>query len=471
MVFSFLDQMTDAGRRLLDQADDVREALQENNVRLGVTGLRRSGKTVFVTSLVENLLRGGRLPFLDLMASRRFQAARLRPQPDPDVPRFAVEIHRESLTGAESCWPDATRGISQLRVALRFTPMPSVWAWRGARTVNLDIIDYPGEWLLDLPLLQQDFTTWSRFARDLATRPPRDGLSAGWRSFTTALDPAAEADEAAVRQGAALYTDYLHACRAAPHHLSLVQPGRFVEPGDLAGAPLLTFFPLEPPARTPGRHALWSLLEARYEAYRDTVVRRFFRDHFARLDRQIVLIDLLGALASGPDGVTDMQTALMACLEAFRHGNGSWLEWLTGRRIDRVLFAATKADHLAASQHLALRNLLDAFIGEARASVRFEGATVESMALAAVKCTETVNVAREGRTLACVQGLAEGRERPTILYPGDLPASLAALTAHPEQRPNFLAFRPPPGLGNDGKGFANIRLDQALQFLLGDYFT
>jgi predicted YcjX-like family ATPase len=44
--------------------DTVNEALFEPVIRLGVTGLARSGKTVFITSLVANLLDRGRMPQL-----------------------------------------------------------------------------------------------------------------------------------------------------------------------------------------------------------------------------------------------------------------------------------------------------------------------------------------------------------------------------------------------------------------------
>ena len=43
-------------------------------VRLGVTGLSRAGKTVFITALVHNLVHGGRLPLFERMpraASRK----------------------------------------------------------------------------------------------------------------------------------------------------------------------------------------------------------------------------------------------------------------------------------------------------------------------------------------------------------------------------------------------------------------
>ena len=46
------------------------------------------------------------------------------------------------------------------------------------------------------------------------------------------------------------------------------------------------------------------MMERRYEAYKDVVVRPFYREHFARLDRQIVLVDALAAFNAGPDAVT-----------------------------------------------------------------------------------------------------------------------------------------------------------------------
>ena len=78
-------------------------------------------------------------------------------------------------------------------------------------------------------------------------------------------------------------------------------PGRFLMPGDLDGSPALTFAPLELPRRRRAGGSLWAMMERRYEAYKDVVVRPFFRDHFARLDRQIVLVDALAALNAGPE--------------------------------------------------------------------------------------------------------------------------------------------------------------------------
>ena len=465
MRIPHITDLTDAGSRLLERASG---RVLEQDVRLGVTGLRRAGKTMFVTTLVDNLLKAGRLPFLDVVATNRFQAARLRPQPDADVPRFDVERHLASLTGPEPDWPDPTRGIGQLRLSIRYRPGKALKrVVQPVSTLNLDIVDYPGEWLLDLPLLHQSFAQWSQLTLEMAGRPPRDALSVSWRGWLATIDPAAPAEEEQARRGAALYTDYLHACRRADTLLSLIQPGRFVEPGDLENAPLLTFCPL--PGDRRGRGTLWALMEDRFEAYKTSVVRRFFSEHFARLDRQIVLIDVLGALNAGPGGMADMKRALELSLEPFRHGSTGWLDWLFGTKIDRVLFAATKADHIASHQHASLRNLLDRLVADARSGIRFEGAEVEAMAIAALKCTETVITEHEGRQLRCVRGVPVGRDRPTVLFPGEIPENADAFPPGTERPYNFLSFRPPADLAHETRGLPHIRLDQALQFLLGDY--
>ena len=62
-------------------------------LRLGVTGLSRAGKTVFITALVHNLVHGGRLPLFEAYSEGRLAEARLMPQPDDDVPRFDYEAH------------------------------------------------------------------------------------------------------------------------------------------------------------------------------------------------------------------------------------------------------------------------------------------------------------------------------------------------------------------------------------------
>ena len=82
-------------------------------LRLGVTGLSRAGKTVFLTALINNLLAGARLPVLAASAEGRIVRARLEPQPDDAVPRFDYEEHLASLSGPDRNWPQSTRRIAR----------------------------------------------------------------------------------------------------------------------------------------------------------------------------------------------------------------------------------------------------------------------------------------------------------------------------------------------------------------------
>ena len=230
-------------------------------VRLGVTGMSGAGKTIFITALIHGLVRGGRFPVFEALASGRVSEAHLAPQPDDAVPRFDYESHVRALV-VERRWPESTRQISELRLIIEYQSQ------RGAmRTLTLDIIDYPGEWLLDLPLLTQTYEQWSVESLTLSRQQPRAALAAKWHSLLKTLDPEGPQDEQAALSAAALFTDYLKSCRDQRYAMSMLPPGRFLMPGDLAGSPALTFAPLDlPEGSSPPNNSLWAMMQRRYES-------------------------------------------------------------------------------------------------------------------------------------------------------------------------------------------------------------
>ena len=117
----------------------------------------------------------------------------------------------------------------------------------GPRNVHLDIVDYPGEWLLDLPLMSQSYDEWSAAALAAARTPGRAAHAAPFLAELATVDAAQPLSEPVARRLAAAFTAYLAAARAAG--LSSVAPGRFLMPGDLEGSPALTFAPLTRPER------------------------------------------------------------------------------------------------------------------------------------------------------------------------------------------------------------------------------
>ena len=212
------------------------------SVRLGITGLSRAGKTVFITALVHGLVRGGRFPVFEAQNEGRIAGARLSPQPDDAVPRFDYENHVHALV-TDRVWPESTRQISELRLVIEYQSRTGAM-----RQLILDIVDYPGEWLLDLPLLTKSFEAWSAESLALSREQPRTSLAAAWHAHLATLDAKAPAVEQAAITAARLFTEYLLACRNEHYAMSLLPPGRFLMPGDLAGSPALTFAPLDLPA-------------------------------------------------------------------------------------------------------------------------------------------------------------------------------------------------------------------------------
>lgn len=440
-------------------------------LRLGVTGLSRAGKTVFITGLIANLLNRGRMPQLAAAREGRIELVHLQPQPDVTLPRFDYEGHMAALTGDTPRWPDSTRAISELRLSFRTRPSGWFSGMRGPQTLHLDIVDYPGEWLLDLSLMEKSYADW---AEETLARIDRRKEAAPFMAEARAADAARRLEEPEAQGLARSFTAYLQAAREAG--FSDCTPGRFLLPGDLAGSPVLTFAPLPKPATT-GRGSLWREMDRRYEAYKARVVTPFFRDHFARIDRQIVLMDVLGALHQGPQAVADLRRTMTEILSAFRVGRTGWLASLLGaRRVEKILFAATKADHLHHEQHPQLTAIAEALLAEAKSRASYAGAEVAAMSIAGLRATVEERVERDGQSLPAVRGRLLATGKQAVMYPGTLPRDpsrvLTPARAGAERWLDadyaLMAFAPARMTLSPGEGPPHIRLDRAAEFLIGD---
>ncbi|HHS82585.1 MAG TPA: YcjX family protein [Devosia sp.] len=378
-------------------------------------------------------------------------------------------------------WPHSTRRISQIRLSLKYQSARWLARFSGPATLNVDIVDYPGEWLLDLPLLSMNYAQWAdRSLARLRSHVEQKEADA-YLCEVAKLAATSPASEPLAHTLADMFTAFLRAQRVTGRAMSSLSPGRFLMPGDLEGSPALTFAPLPPELASGRTDSLHALMNRRFEAYKKHVVRPFFRDHFTRLDRQIVLVDVLRALNAGADAVTDLQDALNDVLSCFRQGANSPLSRIVARRIDRLLFAATKADHVHHTSHQRLETIIARLVDSAERKARFSGARTGTMAIAAIRATREGKITENGEKLDCLVGIPEEGEQldgttydgttRIALFPGDLPE-------HPEQvflptlKPgllNFMRFAPPDDLGAKGTGLPHIRLDKALDFLLKDW--
>ena len=453
-------------------ADRLAAPFTDPVLRLGVTGLSRAGKTVFITSLVANLMDRGRMP--QFAAGGRILGAVLQPQPDDTVARFDYEGHLAQLLSPEPSWPEGTRRASALRLSLRVQQGGLLAGVQGPRTMHLDIVDYPGEWLLDLGLIEKDHAAWAQEAlARVARRASAMPEAAAFHEMVGATDPAAPFDEPRAKALAQSFTAYLNAAREAGY--SDCTPGRFLLPGDLEGSPVLTFAPL--PGDAGARGSLGREMARRYEAYKREVVKPFFRDHFARIDRQVVLVDVLSAIHAGPQAVEDLRAAMADILRAFRPGRNAFLSRIfQGRRIDRILFAATKADHLHHSEHAKLAAITEALLRDARDRADFAGAKTQAMSIAALRTTVEDRIAHGGEEIDVVRGKLLETGRQAALNAGALPEDPSQLLAPARAGAeawldgdySVMNFAPARLSLKPGEGPPHIRLDRAAEFLLGD---
>ncbi len=446
----------------------------DRHLRLAVTGLSRSGKTAFITAMVNQLLsvnNGARLPMLGAAREERLLGVKRVPQRDLGIQRFTYDEGLAQLYGNPPAWPTPTRGVSEMRLALRYRSNDSLLRhFKDTSTLYLEIVDYPGEWLLDLPMLAQDYLSWSRQMTGLL-QGDRAAWSATWRKLCAGLDPHAPADENRLAAISEAWTDYLLRCKREGLHF--IQPGRFVLPGDMAGAPALQFFPW-PDVDSFGESKLaqadkttnLGMLRSRFDYYCEKVVKGFYKNHFLRFDRQIVLVDCLQPLNSGPQAFNDMRLALTQLMQSFQYGQRTLFRRLFSPVIDKLLFAATKADHVTVDQHANMVSLLQQLVQDAWQNAAFEGIARECMGIASVQATQSGLVDVQGEQIPALRGNRLSDGAPLTVYPGEVPSRLPGSAFWEKQGFQFEQFR--PQVMDVDRPLPHIRLDAALEFLIGD---
>ena len=122
-------------------------------------------------------------------------------------------------------------------------------------------------------------------------------MAQSWLEKAQNVNLTAPADEDILAQLAKDYTDYLWQCKQ--HGLQFIQPGRFVLPGELEGAPALQFFPLlhltesqwQQLKNEVKENSYFAVLQKRYNYYRRHIVKDFYQQYFSTFDRQVILAD------------------------------------------------------------------------------------------------------------------------------------------------------------------------------------
>lgn len=463
----------------------------QRRVRIGVTGLNTAGKTIFLTSLVHALQHRGAISNVSVVRESRLKGVEVMPLDATDgVAAFPYQANVDSLTGADGQaprWPAHTDRISKIVLAARYAPAHAIARQLGDRQLRIELVDYPGEWLLDVLLARLDYATWARSVLEEMQTTGDCPEARAYLDFLGRAEAARTRDvDDRAREASRLFKAYVEARRKATGRANRLHPGRFLLPGPGMDPdmPSLTFAPLPaadergyrvlmrsiPVARTWRGSSLRRVMAERFDAYRRRVVRPFFDQTFARLDRQVVLVDLLGHLARDGAGMPMLDSELSDLQESMRLGR-SWLPRQLRPTVEKVLYASTKADLVPSDQHDVLLQRMRSAVGQSHEAARFRGAETRVMTLAALAATREVTADdRPGRRYVAGQH-ADGNAY--MHDPGDLrnaPADGSRPTDPDDTLFAVESFLPPSDLARRA-AWPHTRLDRAIEFLLGEDLT
>lgn len=435
--------------------------LPNKKIRLAVTGLSRSGKTVFITSLINQIIAGDKLEMLKRKSGKQFLASII---PNESLKLFNYDDYSKALRNEHPIWPVSTSDISALTLRLEIR---SDNKFLKNRFLDIELVDYPGEWLLDIPMLNQSFEEWSEFCFNLSEKKPRDELSKEFMEVISKVNTKSIYNEELSNELYTKYRDYLLTCKSDKYGLNLLQPGRFIM-GDTKLIP--EFTPLPPIFNLDSLegNSLYMTYKNRYDDYVNRFVKRFNLDYFSKFDRQIVLVDVLKTLKKGYECFEDMLESVKMIMSIYTYGRLNFISRFFHNKIDKVIFCATKADHVANNQHNNYRSLLELIVEESRREIDIKGVDTICTIISSIKSTTSVTKEHDGRRLSCLKGRLIGEEHESIIYPGEVPEVFPTKDDWDAEYFDFPDFAPISFPPVKTKSVSNIRLDEVIYHLIGD---
>lgn len=297
-----------------------------------MTGLYNSGKSVFLTSLIDQLQNGAGNFTVGSLGSVDFYSGPLQPRKGWKV--FPYGCNRKLL--GNGVFPEKTTEPHSFTCRVRFA--------KERRNYLLELLDFPGERFADVAIAGKSYDDWS------------DEIFLAWR----ASNPAAT-------------EEYVHACRAAKGDATVVVSAfrRFLAAKLSACEPFVTpssfklpikgdmlrgrtidqmlsnhpvtgvsatqqFAPLEQSERAV-QSALTRTMRANYALYRAQVVDPLFST-LRWCDRLIVLVDIPFLLAAGQNALAESDHLLRLILQSVE--TGTWFTDALKNSLNALLFAA-----------------------------------------------------------------------------------------------------------------------------------
>ncbi len=477
MNFSFdIDEVLKQGKALVKDTKELviqsKDRLLDKEIKLGITGFSRSGKTALITALTNNICHFYDEDIADKLvrfsAFRKYEVISGATVDLKDVTQsvFPYIKARDSIINVNPVWPVPTDGVSKLRLEIMYKNKESSWYKSDSiKRLYLEIIDYPGEWLMDLMLLNCSFEKFSELVSRRITKIGGVVDCANFVALGQSLKPnlSVKKQEKSLKETVTAYTKWLRMCKEKGFTLNV--PGHFILPGDEKDSAVLEFIPWiwdrENSDKELNKDSLYEVLKKRYEDYKEHIVKKFYHECFEKLDRQVILIDCLNALKGGKETFDDVNDSFEALLNHFNYGKSNLFTRLFSSKIDKVMFAATKADTITNDQHENLKCLLNSMIKKNSPNIKGNDSDYDTMVLSAIRAT---SCEKYGQNDECLRILDGNDER---YYPGSVPTKWSLEEMEFFQK-NFCFKELNPPKIEEGSVIPSMNLDVLLDYIIGD---
>lgn len=325
---------------------------------IAVIGLYQSGKTVFITSII-NHMKNHRPSDLKLGDGNVKITFDEELSPYKGMERFPYEEYRADNNGK---WPRKTKTLSQYRCGF------FVRNWKLTKG-ELGLVDIPGERLADLPMAKFSFSQWSDWLLEKAFRDKH------YRSYAKEYLELIEKDDLVIDEILFAYRKLLASLYKS--FRPIITPSTFLiqQDGGSNGAKIyrdniegcfsgLTndeqFAPLPEKIRKKNKN-ITSQFSARYKKYRSRIVKPLHKN-LSHCNKLAVLIDVTTILATNTGMFNGNRALLEKLFSSLSPGKGLVTTILGGMKdklslgrlkskgITKVAIVITKADKVHDSQ-------------------------------------------------------------------------------------------------------------------------
>jgi predicted YcjX-like family ATPase len=368
-----------------------------------VTGTGRSGKTVFLVSLINHIknFRPDDDFGLEILAGKeRIGFRRFVPKSDPvDNSTFPYHRYRERLS-LNHQWPRKTRDMTEYRCAFQQFEQRRP---KRSQNVDLTLIDIPGERVADLPMIEhKTFDNWSD-ARVQLIEDKTDHLEHARASgFWSALEKAGKG-EANADDLVTTYKRFLLRCACS--YVRSISPSTFLldQEGQTAdfdaencekeeavnallarrfsGLKGKEFVPLSADARKASKKTA-SAFRKGFDAYQKEILSPL-QAKVKDADSLVVLIDIPDILVSGYSIYNETLRFLDSLASIVTRKRFGFLS----PKISKAVFFASKADTVRRSDLGHLKDLIDDVVHTSRDQLESENVECWVGTCSAVVCT------------------------------------------------------------------------------------